>query len=155
MISLSSNPSFSGVTNVSQIKHPKFGEAPQHAASSELFSAWNKTSDHFIELIKTQLPEIQKDSKAFKEAAQKGDQKTAQKHFEASIDHIGILLGNTLQAVKSKFPEIMALQQASPEEKKQVTQYINRTLGSKFQELAKQTSQANAPKLQPEVAALI
>src|SRR4051812_32758797 len=121
MISLSSNPAFSGVSKPA----PKFGEASQHAVSSELIMAWDKTSHDFVALIKPQLPGIQKESKAFKEAVEKGDKKSAQKHFEASIDGIQTLLGNTLQAMKSKFPEVMALQQASREQKKQIAQHIN------------------------------
>jgi len=151
MISLSSNAAFSGVSK----PRPKFGEAPQHAVSSQLISTWDKTSHDFFELIKLQLPEIQKAGKAFKETAQQGDQKAAQKHYEASIDRINALVTSTLQAMKLKFPEIMALQQASPEQKRQITQHINVTLGSKFKELARQTAQANAPKLPPEFAALI
>jgi hypothetical protein len=152
MISLSSNAAFSGVN-----KRPptKFGEASQHALSSELITAWDKTSQGFIDHIKPTLPEIQKESKAFNEAAQKGDQKAAQKHFEASIDRINALVSNTLQAMKLKFPEIMALQQASPEQKKQIAQHINQSISGKFQELAMQTAKANAPKLQPDVVALL
>jgi len=151
MISLSSNAAFSGVSK----PRPKFGEASQHAVSSQLISTWDKTSHDFFELILPQLPEIQKAGKAFKEAAQQGDQKAAQKHFETSIDLINTLVSNTLQALKLKLPEIMALQQASPEQKKQLVQYINRTLGGKFQALATQSAKANAPKLPPEIVAFI
>jgi|GEM_PF-5651634 len=134
----------------------KFGEAPpQRAVSSELINAWDKTSHDLFDLIKPKLPDIQKEGKAFKEAAQKGDQKTAQKHFEASIDRVNALLSNTLQAMKLKFPEIMALQQASPEQKKQLAQHINLSTSSKFQEFAMQTAKARVPQLKPEEVAFI
>jgi len=155
MLTLSSNPSFSGSNKASQIKHPRFGEAPQNAVSSELITAWDKTSRSLIDHIKPTLPEIQKESKAFTEAAQKGDQKAAQKHFEASIDRINALVGNTLQALKLKFPEIMALQKAPPEQKKQLAQHINLSIGSKFQELAIQTAKSHVPQLKPEEVAFI